>query len=68
MAFSASMSRLSKKGKMARAGGKVASSMARKAGDPLIKQRDMLKEKLKALNLKIKQKYGSKAKAAVMKM
>lgn len=68
MAFSASMSRLSKKGKMARAGGKVASSMARKAGDPLIKQRDMLKAKLKILNMKIKQKYASKAKAAVMKM
>lgn len=68
MAFAASMSRLSKKGKMARAGGKVASSMARKSGDPLIKQRDQLKKKLQMLNEKIKQKYGAKAKAAVMKM
>lgn len=68
MPFNASVSRLSKKGKMARAGGKVASAMARKSGDPLIKQRDQLKQKLKILNDKIKQKYGAKAKAAVMKM
>lgn len=68
MSFRASMSKLSKKGKMARAGGKVASSLARKAGDPLIKQRDALKAKLQILNLKIKQKYATKAKAAVLKM
>lgn len=68
MPFSASISRLSKKSKMARAGGKVASSMARKAGDPLIKQRDALKQKLQLLNVKIKQKYASKAKMAVLKM
>lgn len=68
MAFTASISRLSKKSKMARAGGKVAASMARKSGDSLIKQRDMLKAKLKILNEKIKQKYAAKAKAAVMKM
>lgn len=68
MGFTASTSRLSKQGKMARAGGQVAASMARKADDPLIKQRDQLKIKLKMLNEKIKAKYAAKAKAAVMKM
>ena len=68
MPFNASMSRLSRAGKMARVGGQVASSMARKADDPLIKQRDQLKQKLKVLNEKIKAKYAAKAKAAVMKM
>lgn len=68
MAFAQSITKVSKQAKMARAGGMVASSMARKADDPLIKQRDMLKKKLKELNEKIKAKYAAKAKAAVLKM
>ena len=68
MSFKASISRLSKTSKMARAGGKVASSMARKANDPDIKKRDELKAKLKILNEKIKRKYAAKAMIAVRKM
>lgn len=68
MSFSASTSRLSKQGKMARAGGQVAASMARKGNDSLIKQRDELKKKLKILNEKIKQKYAAKAMQQVRKM
>ena len=68
MAFAASMVKATKKGKMSRAAGKVASSMAHKANDPDIKKRDRLKEILKILNEKIKRKYAAKARAAVMKM
>lgn len=68
MAFTASVSKVSRAGKMARAGGKVAASMARKSGDPLIKKRDALKKQLALLNEQIKKKYAAKAKQAVMKM
>lgn len=66
MAFTNSMSKVTRASKMARAGGKVAASMARQNKDPLILQRDKLKEKLKMLNEKIKQKYASRARTQML--
>lgn len=66
--FRASVSRLSKVGKMKRAGGKLAMSMARKQGDPLIKQRDAMKKRLFDLNNKLRMKYSRKAMMQVRRM
>lgn len=68
MSFRARKVTLSRAGQISRMRGRVAFGLGKKGNDPLLKQREQLKQKLLQMNNKIRMKYAGKAKSMVAKM
>lgn len=68
MSFRTTRAIISKQGQISRMRGRVAFGLGKKSNDPLLKQREQMKQKLMQLNNKIRMKYAGKAKSMVAKM
>ncbi len=61
--FATTMSKNTRKGKLARQGAGLAMGLAKKANDPLYKKYDKVRKKFKKLKAQINIKYRGKARA-----